>query len=158
MTKALIIWTISFYFICITLFQAQPVIEDTKQVYVSSPQTLELIHLASVWGIHQQVNSYRTKPLNWEQSLCKYASERLEETQVNWTHDGFLPIIARYNLYATKYESFGENLSMGFFWMKDIAPAWKNSPTHYANIIDSRYVDTCIKCENYYCVQFFAGY
>jgi uncharacterized protein YkwD len=38
-----------------------------------------------------------------------------------------------------KYAVAGENLAMGFSSAEDVVQAWKDSPTHYANIIDSDY-------------------
>lgn len=39
------------------------------------------------------------------------------------------------------YQIAGENLSMGLFVAEDVFRAWKNSPTHYANLIDPDYAD-----------------
>lgn len=38
-----------------------------------------------------------------------------------------------------KYSIAGENLAMGFSSAPDVMRAWENSPTHYANLIDSDY-------------------
>ncbi len=40
-----------------------------------------------------------------------------------------------------KYEVAGENLAVGFSSAEDILAAWKNSPTHYANLIDKDFKD-----------------
>lgn len=38
-----------------------------------------------------------------------------------------------------EYRVAGENLGMGFFQAEDLVNAWINSPTHYANLIDTDY-------------------
>jgi uncharacterized protein YkwD len=40
-----------------------------------------------------------------------------------------------------KYETAGENLAVGYSTAQDIVEAWKNSPTHYANLIDLDFKD-----------------
>jgi uncharacterized protein YkwD len=40
-----------------------------------------------------------------------------------------------------KYETAGENLAVGYSTAQDIVDAWKNSPTHYANLIDTDFKD-----------------
>jgi hypothetical protein len=40
-----------------------------------------------------------------------------------------------------KYSTVGENLAMGFTTAEDIIEAWKASPTHYQNLIDSEFND-----------------
>ncbi len=39
------------------------------------------------------------------------------------------------------YQTAGENLAVGFNTAKGIVNAWKNSPTHYANLLDTEYSD-----------------
>ncbi|MFA7662976.1 MAG: CAP domain-containing protein [Patescibacteria group bacterium] len=39
------------------------------------------------------------------------------------------------------YRAAGENLAVGFSTAEDIVNAWKNSPTHYANLIDTDFID-----------------
>lgn len=38
-----------------------------------------------------------------------------------------------------KYEVAGENLAIGFSTPEEVLQAWKNSPTHYANLMDTDY-------------------
>lgn len=40
-----------------------------------------------------------------------------------------------------EYETAGENLAVGYSTAQDIVNAWKNSPAHYANLIDTDFVD-----------------
>ena len=40
-----------------------------------------------------------------------------------------------------KYETAGENLAVGFSTAQDIVNAWKNSPTHYANLVDADFIN-----------------
>lgn len=40
-----------------------------------------------------------------------------------------------------KYETAGENLAVGYSTAQDIVDAWKNSPTHYVNLIDKDFKD-----------------
>lgn len=39
------------------------------------------------------------------------------------------------------YETAGENLAVGYATADEVVAAWVNSPTHYANLIDSDYKD-----------------
>lgn len=39
------------------------------------------------------------------------------------------------------YSTAGENLAVGFSTAEEVVEAWKNSPTHYANLIDRDYLD-----------------
>jgi hypothetical protein len=40
-----------------------------------------------------------------------------------------------------KYSVAGENLAMGFSSAPDVMNAWENSPTHYANLVDSDFLE-----------------
>lgn len=40
-----------------------------------------------------------------------------------------------------EYETAGENLAVGYSTAQDIVDAWKNSPTHYSNLIDKDFKD-----------------
>jgi len=40
-----------------------------------------------------------------------------------------------------EYETAGENLAVGYSTAQDIVNAWENSPAHYANLIDTDFVD-----------------
>lgn len=63
-----------------------------------------------------------------------------------------------------KYESAGENLAVNFIHTKEVHNAWMNSPTHRANIVESKFTEIGIaKSEGVYkgqevvfVVQFFA--
>jgi uncharacterized protein YkwD len=39
------------------------------------------------------------------------------------------------------YETAGENLAVGYSTAQEIVDAWKNSPSHYANLVDTDFVD-----------------
>ncbi len=41
------------------------------------------------------------------------------------------------NQVGYNYKYAGENLAMGFLDMEELLKAWKNSPTHYANLVDT---------------------
>ncbi|MBT3369059.1 MAG: hypothetical protein HN416_18090, partial [Nitrospina sp.] len=45
------------------------------------------------------------------------------------------------------YKVAGENLAMGFTTAEEVVQAWKDSPTHYANIIDGEFNDFGIGIE-----------
>lgn len=40
-----------------------------------------------------------------------------------------------------EYETAGENLAVGFSTAQDIVDAWKKSPTHYANLVDTDFMN-----------------
>jgi hypothetical protein len=64
-----------------------------------------------------------------------------------------------------RYRVVGENLAIGFATAEEAMTAWKNSEAHYANLIDSDYIDLGVSLEigNYrgesliYMVQHFAA-
>lgn len=47
-----------------------------------------------------------------------------------------------------KYSVAGENLAMGFTTAEQVVEAWKQSPTHYANLIDKDFVDFGVGLES----------
>lgn len=59
-----------------------------------------------------------------------FAHVREEKSLASWLKD------ANY-----KYQVAGENLAVGFSSAEEIVKAWKNSPTHYANLIDPEFKD-----------------
>lgn len=46
-----------------------------------------------------------------------------------------------------RYKVVGENLAIGYATAEDLLAAWKNSPTHLANLIDKDYIDLGVSLE-----------
>lgn len=89
-------------------------------------------------------NSLALKPLTENAKLDAAAAKKVEDMFINqyFAHvsprgldlETFLAL-AGYKNYAT----VGENLAMGYANAADAMAAWKKSPTHYANLIDTNY-------------------
>ncbi|MFH0955871.1 MAG: CAP domain-containing protein [Candidatus Falkowbacteria bacterium] len=64
-----------------------------------------------------------------------------------------------------KYSIAGENLAVGFSRPEDVVLAWKNSPTHYDNIIEKKYTEIGVamaegkfeQIDTVYMAQYFAA-
>lgn len=58
------------------------------------------------------------------------------------------------------FTKLGENLARGYKTPEDMMTAWQGSPKHYANIIDPKFTDIGIACDNrkggFICVQRFS--
>ena len=61
--------------------------------------------------------------------------EYFAHTQGNQTVSAWLKSV------GYKYETAGENLAVGYSTAEDIVNAWKNSPSHYANLIDTDFIE-----------------
>lgn len=84
------------------------------------------------------------KPLTLSDKLCEQACVRAEEVAWSGKHshrrpDGtFFSELFKINGYTTGVT--GENLGWGYGTASAVCEAWKASETHYANIMDARFV------------------
>lgn len=118
---------------------------------------------ADIYKIYDHVNNERVrkdlKPLKFNQIMCEYAEQRLENMKTEYSHKGFRSTSREaLNKYNLSY--LGENLSEDIIddsnWM--VVDAWMASESHRKNILDKNYTDTCVRCDDNYCVQIFAGF
>lgn len=83
--------------------------------------------------------------LNWNEDLAESAEDKLDDMFTNQyfdhvSKDGTTAwefVIAE----GYDYKYAGENLGIDFNSVNDVFNAWKNSPTHYENIISDKFVD-----------------
>ena len=83
-------------------------------------------------GLLLALNIYRQQnglpPVRQMGSLCTYANKRIGQLPNDWSHRGF---------YASHpYKYMVENLSKDYS-DAEVMEAWKNSPTHRANLLSN---------------------
>ena len=133
--------------------------EPSVNGYLEYPQTVP--PPIDAGAVLELVNKERYEsgldPLSWQADLCPVAFSRLPQIQEEWSHRVFeengVPLVLDLG-----YSGAGENLSRNYYTPPSIVRAWVNSPTHKANILDTRFIDTCIAESNGHVVQIFAGY
>lgn len=107
--------------------------------------------------IFLEINKYRVanglKELTWSPDLVTCADVRAEEITRLWSHtrpDG--------SSWYTVNDSimYGENLAKGSSKASDIVTAWKNSPSHNANLLKSnfKYVGISVYNDSYIACEF----
>lgn len=84
---------------------------------------------------------------------CGIATVRLDGIKRELSHDDFFPLVEAQDNWG--YERIGENLAKGWQSEDITLSNWITSPTHKYNL-DYPYTESCIRCENGYCVQIFA--
>lgn len=84
-----------------------------------------------------------------DEELCEVVDQRLDETMINWSHDGFKEAGS-----GLRYDIIGENLSKNFDDPNRVLIKWLNSPTHRENL-EKDFEYTCLKCQDEYCVHWF---
>jgi len=108
------------------------------------------------------VNEYRRSKsidkLKHDDLLCEWATERLEIVSnragaVN--HNGINEYFKM--AWQRDYKVMGETLVMGAYTPEQALRSWQGSPKHNAGMLDTDFNVTCVKCNNAYCVQLFAG-
>jgi len=140
------------------------------------PLILLIIGLLMVFGVVKHLNtpitSAKTTPLNnktmttvmneWKlkhhghvytksEKLCEVANRRLEETKINWTHDGFWDI----SFPSTGFTFLGENLAKGFNNPKEVLYAWQTSKLGHKEILEYSYTNLCVATDGNYVVVMF---
>lgn len=103
-----------------------------------------------LWGLVQE---WRTQEnlATYEQSIetCRIADQRLIETKVNWSHDGF-----EAKRFCPQGCTLSENIARGFSNEQDILDSWLKSASHSANLkMNLPY--SCIKSDGEYVVHIF---
>lgn len=131
----------------------------TVQVVKHRPYSQEVL-----WS---HIQNYKSKqglqPYIEDQKLCEYADTRLEQVKSDYEHTGYEnTALAFHELTGFMYS--GENLA-SFIYMSNQEPKeenelsrWLASPTHRKNLDNALYTHSCLRCNQTYCVQLFAGY
>jgi len=103
------------------------------------------------------------QPYIEDQKLCEYTEQRLSEMQGNYNHQGFELSSSNF-MNTSGFNRAGENLA-SFLYLSNQEPKeetelhrWLASPTHRENLDNPLYTHSCLRCNQLYCVQLFAGY
>ena len=135
--------------------QPTPIIRATP-----SPTPIPTPEISFEDQVWERINNWKQKEDGYkyikDNVLCKFAEIRTEQIKTDWSHDGFYKINNQLNQ-ATSFNSYGENLSKDIIYPVEISVSWLNSPKHRENL-NKKYTHSCIKCEDYYCVQLFASF
>lgn len=116
----------------------------------------EIITEDEMWNTVQKWRiSTNRKEYIKNETLCKMASIRLEETKTNWSHQGFKK--AASNI-ARNFTFVGENLAVRFKSEATVLYSWINSPSHRENLEDKNFQYSCIKTDGNNIVHIFGGY
>jgi len=131
-----------------TIFLNKPIVYSNSTI---NPITLNdkiLSSLVNEWRINNNL-----QPFTKNEKLCEITQNRVKEIQVTYSHIGFIEknLSTKHNAY------FGENIGRGYTKEQDILNEWLNSPNHLNNLKNPIYTQTCISCENNYCVQIFSS-
>lgn len=100
--------------------------------------------------IYQLTNELRESqnlpPLQRDPKLEQSSEMKVDNivSTKNFSHGGLQDYLASADY---SYKLAGENLARGFYSAEEAIEAWKQSPTHYANLIDPNYRDIGISIE-----------
>lgn len=104
-------------------------------------------------GLLSEINSYRDTPLVLDQSLTDYATHRLAEVKIDFSHTGFKEDNRQYfNV------SIGEDLAKRYCPDSKVVTEWMKSSTHRAIIEDSRYDHVGFAFDSIYAVAIFGDF
>lgn len=98
------------------------------------------------------VNGYRAEkgiaPLKINENLMNSAGARAEEIAWSGVHSHTRPTFQKWNSVIKEAGittgNAGENIGWGYASAEDVCLAWKNSPTHYENIMNPDFTETGI--------------
>ena len=110
-------------------------IEKPTTVQIEVPVNID----AFAYEVLNLVNNYRIEnglgTLTWNQGLADAAAIRSAEAAVCWSHTR--PDGSAWNTVSNL--THGENLGKGYNSPQDVVNAWKSSPSHNANLLESRF-------------------
>ena len=102
------------------------------------------LNLQYYYEVLTLVNAIRTEagvhPLVLDKTLCRAATMRAVEMgyarSMSHTRPNGTDCFTVFDTFAIEYCSAGENIAFGYPTADDVVNGWKNSPGHYANMID----------------------
>ncbi|HYE60044.1 MAG TPA: CAP domain-containing protein [Candidatus Kapabacteria bacterium] len=101
--------------------------------------------------IISMTNALRGNALSENSLLNRSATLKTADMATNRYFDHVGPQRRNLQFFLTQagypYDVAGENLAMGFSTAEEVIAAWKNSPTHYANILDADFEDIGVGIE-----------
>jgi len=106
---------------------------------VSSAEIVKIVTLTN-----DLRRSLALKPLNVSTKLNQAAMKKVEDMFINqyFAHVSPQNFDLEHFLKSASYTDYftvGENLAMGYDNAQEVVTAWKNSPTHYSNLVDSNF-------------------
>jgi len=139
-----------FLVICSVIFLFRSEVNTTTLADNRSISEENLWEKVNEWRKDSSLKEYVRDDL-----LCKYASIRLQDIKSSFNHSDFNDDISKQIFNEHNYAELGENLAKDYQLEEQVIINWLTSPSHYKNLIHD-YTNSCIKCENNYCVQLFA--
>lgn len=127
-----------------------------KSLTIAKPGILGYSSEITVQKVLDQTNNERIKlglePLVYSPVLSESAKEKAQDMFVDnyWAHNspqGKTPWTF-FDAVGYKYSTAGENLAKDFYNTDSLVFAWMNSPTHKANIVNSKYKEIGIAVVN----------
>ena len=127
-----------------------------KSLTIAKPGILGYSSEITVQKVLDQTNNERIKlglePLVYSSVLSESAKEKAQDMFANnyWAHNspqGKTPWTF-FDTVGYKYSTAGENLAKDFYNTDSLVSAWMNSPTHKANIVNSKYKEIGIAVVN----------
>lgn len=130
--------------------QVQTIVVTPK--YEPSP-TPALIQKYELW---QTVQNWRHEQglsvFQESEFLCNVAEIRLQETSIDWSHNGLSA-----KRFCPNGCTIGENLAKGYYQEQRVLDSWINSPSHLA-VLQRSFTHSCIATDGNYVVQIFATF
>lgn len=126
---------------------------EQAQSYVASYKPLSPADSKTIWLDVQEwrkENGY--SEYKEDDSLCAFADKRLVAVQDNFSHDGFVEASHKE---LKNYKRAGENLARVLDGDHNFLKSWLSSESHRA-ILEDSFTYSCIRCEDFTCVQVFA--
>lgn len=169
------IWLLALISLTVLLIQANHSLDTEVKRALVTPTPTTYIQptlpplVLDPYKIFNLVNDYRVdnglKKLTWNETLCDFATRRLEEIHSDMSHDQFYV-----NQPCTNCD-LGENLIKGFSTEEEVVHGWISSPSHLKQITSPVFDSTCIVTDyafdqdpkaspthNWFAVQEFAGF
>lgn len=117
------------------------------------PTYTDPLNADAIWAEVQAWRMSEGKPVYIKDPmLCEFAQRRLEETKLDWSHDGF------WDEPCPNCTYWGENLAKGFISADAMLQAWLDSPKHFENLDSPVFTHACIAYDSGYVVHIFGAY
>ena len=123
---------------------------------ISETQTITTNNMNCYEEVLKLVNRIRKdagiSPLTLDVAICQAATMRAIEMdysdKLSHTRPNGTSYVTIFNLYNIPYKTVGENIAAGYPRASTVVEGFKNSPKHYANLIDKRYTKLGVGMSN----------
>ena len=114
---------------------------------VPTPEPTQAPVVDNATEVLNLVNQIRAEagvgPLTLDTTLCQAANARSveisQENQFSHTRPNGTSCFTIFGEYGISYMAAGENIAAGYTTPAEVVAGWKNSPGHYANMIDASF-------------------